>query len=187
MAARDIWPIRSAGGGPGGTVKVETYHLYTDQTFHEGEIVALGAATGQLVLAAHDPDVSDHTDAAGAVGIAAEPAEGMAADAAGVTNPAYANRGVWIFTSEQEWITPNYSTDDGQAWSAVAPLHANIGDPVGLSIIATVHGISSGTGFTQFRVTDILDANMNPIRDQATVGTYTVFRLNTAYAPGLPA
>ena len=116
MAARDIMPWRSAGGGPGSTVKAATYHLHPARTYLQGEVLVLTDANGQLALAGHDPDVSNHTDAggagvAGAVGVAAQPAEGLATDGAGTTNAEWEPRTVWIFVPEQEWITPNYTDD----------------------------------------------------------------------------
>ena len=192
MAARDIMPYRSAGGGPGGTVKVETYHLHPNRTYSEGEVLVLTEANGQLAMAAHNPDVGNHTDAAvaGAIGIAAEPAEGMA-DGDGVTNAEWADRGVWIFTSDQEWITPNYTdgvvTDD----FTNDAIHADVGDEVGLCLNtfgAVDHwGISENgdTTHMQFRITQILDANHQVIKDATTEATYVVFRLQTAHYPAI--
>lgn len=192
MAARDIMPWRTPQGG---TEKVETYHLQADETFHEGEVVRLDDASGLLEIAAHDPDVSNHTSAAtaGAVGIAAEPAEGMATDADGTTNPAFADRGVWIFTSTQEFITANYTDDEDSNPFTNDATHAMVGDEVGLVLntsgAVNQWGISENadTTHSQFRITAVLDADRQPIRDAVTEATYVVFRLNTCYAPGLPA
>jgi hypothetical protein len=193
MAARDIMPWRSAGGGPGSTVKVETYHLHPNQTFGEGEVVVLTEANGQLAEAAHNPDVGNHTDAAnaGAIGISAEPAAGMASDAAGTTNAEWSDRGVWIFTTDQEWITRNYTDDeDGNAWTRDA-IHADIGDEVGLCLntsgAANEWGISENADTThkQFRITDVLDANKQSIKDATTEATWVVFRLQSAHYPAV--
>ena len=193
MAARDIMPWRSAGGGPGSTVKVETYPLHPARTYHEGEVLVLTEAQGQLAVALINPDVSNHTDAgaagvAGAIGIAAEPAQGMASSGTGATNPEWQDRGVWIFTSDQEFVTQNY-TDEvvANAWSNSA-LHAVVGDECGLAVRAdATWGISVNGEVTvqQFRITQVLNAARQPIKDAATVATFVVFRLQTAHQPGI--
>lgn len=174
MAARDIMPWRAPLGG---TTKVETYHLLADEVFVEGEVVHLDTGTGQLEEAADDPDITIHIDG-GAVGVAAEPAQGMATDAAGTTNPDFADRGVWIFTLDQEFVTPNFSVADA-AFDDALFAHVRIGQAVGLMRLAgppIQWGVSLGAGNLQFRVTDILDANMQTIRDLTTDATYVVFR-----------
>ena len=194
MSARDIMPWRSAGGGPGSTVKVETYHLLENETYGEGEVVVLTDGGGLLTEAATNPDVGNHTDAAvtGAVGISAEPAAGMASDSAGTTNAQWSDRGVWIFTSDQEFITRNYT--DGvynAAWTRDA-IHSDVGDEVGLLLNASSGvnewGISENADTThqQFRITDVLDADRQSIRDATTVATWVVFRLQTAHQPAIP-
>ena len=195
MAARDIMPWRSAGGGPGSTVKVETYHLHENETFGEGEVVVLTDAGGLLTEAGHNPDVSNHTDAAvaGAVGISAEPAAGMASDSDGTTNAQWSDRGVWIFTSDQEFITRNYTDGEDGAEFTRDAVHADIGDEYGLCLNTFVvgnnrWGISNNADTThlQFRITDILDADRQSIKDATTEATWVVFRLQTAHQPGIP-
>ena len=193
MAARDIMPWRSAGGGPGSTVKVETYHLHPNRTYLLGEVLVLTEANGQLALAAHNPDVGNHTDAAvtGAIGIAAEPAQGMATDASGTTNAEWAPRGVWIFTSDQEWVTRYYTDDVVTNDFTHDAVHAHIGDEVGLCLNtfgAVDHwGISNNgdTTHQQFRITDVLDAEKQRIADATTEATWVVFRLSTAHQPAI--
>jgi hypothetical protein len=193
MAQYDIMPWRSAGGGPGSTVKVETYHLLENETFGVGEVVVLTDAGGLLTEAAHNPDVGNHTDAAnaGAVGISAEPAAGMASDAEGTTNAQWSNRGVWIFTTEQEWITRNYTDGVVTAEFTRDAVHAHIGDEVGLCLntfaAADRWGISNNADTThlQFRITDVLDANRQRIADATTEATWVVFRLQSAHYPAV--
>lgn len=196
MAAYDIMPWRSAGGGPGSTVKVETYHLHPNRTYGIGEVLVLTDANGQLALAGHNPDVSNHTDAggagvAGAVGISAQAAQGLATDGEGTTNAEWASREVWIFTPEQEWITRNYTDDeDGNAWTRDA-IHSDVGDEVGICLntsgAVNEWGISENADTTNlmFRITDVLDANKQSIRNATTVATWVVFRLASAHQPNL--
>ncbi len=177
MAARDIMPWRAPEGG---TILVTTYYLAADETFEEGEVVTLDAV-GQLEESVHDPSAAIY-HANGTVGISAEPAAGMASDAEGTTNAAWAARGVWRFSYDQEWITPNFTDDqDGNALTNDA-IHARVGETVGLSLntsgAANVWSVSQNadTANQQFRIIDILDANKQPIRDAATVATWVIFR-----------
>lgn len=184
MAARDIMPWRAPLGG---TTKVETYHLLAAQTFLEGEVVRLDSGTGQLEEAATNPDLTVHIDG-GTVGVACDPAEGMATDAAGTTNAAFARRGAWIFTMDQEFITPNFSVA-GTAFNDADFLHIRTGQAVGLLRVAgppIQWGIALATVTNlQFRVTSIMDARRQEILDLTTDATWVAFRRETAYL-GVP-
>jgi len=196
MAERDIMPWRSAGGGPGGTVKGATYHLHPNRTYLTGEVLVLTEANGQLALAGHNPDVSNHTDAggagvAGSVGIAAEPAEGFSSVGTGVTNPEWGSRNVWIFTPEQEWITLNYTDGIVTAEFTWDAIHSDVGDEVGICLNTfgggSRWGISNNADTTNlmFRITDVLDSNKVSIKDATTEATWVVFRLSSAHQPNL--
>jgi hypothetical protein len=179
MAARDIMPWRSPLGG---TTVVQTYALLNNETFDEGEVVRIDSGTGQLEEAANNPDITIDVDT-GAVGVAAEPAEGMAMDAAGDTNPGGAMRGVWQFTTDQEFITPNYAILDDAAvlYDVTACILTHVGTSVGLMLNTNVGnpgwGITSVATNEQFRITGILDARKQPIRTLAAATTaFVTFR-----------
>ena len=166
----------------GGTTVVQPYSLLADEDFLEGEVVRLDTATGQLEEAADDPDINLHLDG-GAVGVAAEPAEGMASDADGTTNPGGARRGVWQFTYDQEFITPNYNADGTAStlYDTTACTLAQVGETVGLMLNTNVAnpgwGISLVCTNEQFRITGILDANRQPIMTLAAADTaFVTFR-----------
>ena len=179
MAARDIMPWRAPLGG---TTVVGTHYLLDGETFHEGEVVHIDTGTGQLEIAADDPDINIDIDT-GAIGVAAEPAEGMATDAAGDTNPGGAPRSVWLFTHDQEWITPNYAIlgDESVLYDVTACILTHVGTTVGLMLNTNVGnpgwGITSVATNAQFRITGILDANRQPIRTLAAATTaFVTFR-----------
>lgn len=168
MAAYDIMPFRSSHGGH---IGVETYQLAPSQTFNQGEPVLVDA-NGQLAIAADMPDPDLPTSV---VGIAAEPAQGMATSATGVTNATDSPRSVFQLHRDNEFITKNFGTTANSFTGTMD--QTNIGDIVNIEVNASVWGINSAGGGTNrdFVVTQVLDANKNPVTGSAT-GTYVVFR-----------
>ncbi len=168
MAKNDIMPWRSALGGH---FKIERHRLTAAQTFEEGECVLLAAA-GTITIAA---DAGDAATPTSLYGLAAEPAEGMATDAAGTTNPTNALRGIHPFDDiSTEFITDNYS-DAGAAFGDAAPDMANIGDTCGIALIGGIWGVELVSDNENFLIIDVLDSDKST-PTTGTDGTWVVFR-----------
>lgn len=177
MATLAISPF---AGGHSGSPDVEWYPVGTE-TFNAGDPVGLDAA-GELDTLADDPT------AANLLGIACT--SGDATDGVTFRTPGFGPFnasdpqtpvagdmvGVWIPTSEDRFITSNFSAA-GSAFGDVAPVAADVGDEVSLALIGGVWGVTQANSNNVARITRVLDEDKNDVKVTGNTGVWVVFRI----------
>ena len=172
MATNDIRPLRSPEGG---YVKIRPYALAPGQTFNVGEPVCLVA--GQLTLAANNPNYTS----AEFIGIAGEPAEGLATRGDGVRNTEDDPRTVYLAGPQTEFFTENFSVNvTGPAFGSPVT-QALVGVLVAIVVNAAGEwGISDGTGVGAANfiaeITQVFDNHRIPVKG-TTVGSSVAFQI----------
>ena len=180
MADMDIMPYDASSGGH---VRIVDYPLDGSASFLRGEVVVVDAG-GQLNEAATQPDVRPAGGtAAGAVGIAAESAQGIANSRTGdgliataVNQPA----GVYTFDNDARFVTRQIFNNSDVV---ITPTVANIGDTCSLRLGAGTEGwgidVGGTAGVENFVVEKVLDADGKDAALNATTAVSAVFRLGT--------
>lgn len=177
MADMDIMPYDSSMGGH---TRVVHYPLDGSASFLRGEVVVVDAG-GQLNEAATQPDIGTAAGTApGAVGIAAESAQGIAdsqSKLGTIASAANIPAAVYPFNLDSRFVTRNmYNGSD----TATAFTVTNIGDTASLRLTAGgVWGIDIGTaaGAENFLIEGLLDANGQDAVRLGTTAVAAIFRL----------
>ena len=146
MAKNDIRVFYPVEGG------TTAYPITTGMTFEDGEVVVVAGA-GTLSEAADDP--------ATVAGISLGSSQGMTAALTVGTVPDGTMITIYKPSSGQLFATDNFAT--GGAGVAVVPTLAVVGDVAGFSLIAGVWSVDTGTANVHVEVTDVLDANGQPL------------------------
>lgn len=176
MAARDILPFRSSGGGG-----ARKYSARMDATadFDEGDVVAITAA-GDVIESITEVDPAVPTETVGIAAVASQSvANARTGDnllATAATNGEQIQYYSWADT-DTEWITSNITADDDAVLDEV-PLESQIGDLCNLRTSSGDWGISvhASGDHRVFQITDVLDAEYKPVGISGNAGVHAVFR-----------
>ena len=172
MAHRDIMPFISPSGQ---TIDIQHYPMNAAETFVAGEPVRVDA-DGNVATCVDDATI------AGFMGIALAPSpfsiQGTLTNRDPQTGAAYATgASIPIAIARQgcRFISDNFSTGGGGV--AVVPTLAVIGDTVGVIVTGGVWFFDVGltAANMMFRITDVLDANKNSLKDPRFSGNVGVF------------